>query len=170
MLGLLRTTAGAVGAIFGSMLDDRLGSGTSLQVAVAMICLCFFVMLSCTDNSVLFLIHTPDPQEVWLLPYFDTVPEIVFVASSLGLSFCVIATATSCRALVVKLTPPEQTVSYFGLYARAGTATAWLAPGLIDIFTRLFDSQRAGLEPLLGVVALGLIAFMFIRGGNERAG
>lgn len=168
VLGLLRTSFGALGALAGGTLDGWFGSRTAIQVTVTLVCVFFLGMLSCTNDSIFFFIEIPNPQPIWSVPFFDTVPEIVFIACSLGLSFCVVATATSSRALLVKLTPPEQTGSYFGLYALAGTATAWLAPMLIDIFTRIFESQRAGFAPLLGLVALGLVFFLFIRGGNQK--
>lgn len=168
-LGLLRTTAGALGALCGGFLEERLGSRTALQCIVTMVCVFFLGMLSCTNDTVFFFVTIESPQPIWSVPFIDTLPEVVFVTCSLGLSFCIIAASTSSRSLLVKLTPAEKTGSFFGLFAVAGTATAWLAPLLVDIFTRAFDSQRAGFAPLLGLVLLGLLAFMCVRGGNEKA-
>lgn len=168
-LGLLRTTSGAIGAFIGGFLEDRLGSRTALQLVVTMVCVFFLGMLSCTNDTIFFFITIDNPEVIWSVPFFDTLPEVVFVTCSLGLSFCVVAASTSCRSLLVKLTPAEKTGQYFGLFAVAGTTTAWLAPMLVDIFTRAFESQRAGFAPLLGLVALGLVFFMCVRGGNEKA-
>ena len=45
--------------------------------------------------------------------------------------------------------PPDQTGTFFGVYALSGVATAWLAPTLVNLGTRLTDTQQGGFAMLL---------------------
>jgi UMF1 family MFS transporter len=69
--------------------------------------------------------------------------------------------------MLVRLTPPDQMGSVFGLAALTGSATNWLAPLLIGVFTATWGSQQAGFVPLLILLGLGLAGMLFVRGGDR---
>jgi UMF1 family MFS transporter len=53
----------------------------------------------------------------------------------------------------------------FGLYAFSGKATAFLAPLLVSLFTYVFQSQRIGVLPIIGLFVIGLILLTLV---NEK--
>ena len=71
--------------------------------------------------------------------------------------------STGSRSLLTKITPPEETGTFFGLYALASTATAWLAPLLIGYVTIATGSQRWGFAPVVLFFVLGLALLSFVR-------
>ena len=46
------------------------------------------------------------------------------------------------RSLMARLAPPALRTEFFGLYALAGKATAFIGPALVGWMTLAFDSQR----------------------------
>jgi len=51
----------------------------------------------------------------------------------------------------------------FGLYALSGRATSFIAPFGIAWATRVFDSQRVGVSPIIVLLVLGFILLFFVR-------
>src|SRR3712207_8876070 len=44
---------------------------------------------------------------------------------------------------------------FFGLYTLSGNATYWLAPALVELFTRMYGTQQAGFYPVIGLLLSG---------------
>src|SRR3546814_5929723 len=65
-------------------------------------------------------------------------------------------TTASSSVRVATLSPASEAGAYFGLYAMAGTVTAWLAPLAIGWATKATESQQAGFVPVLVLLAVGL--------------
>jgi MFS-type transporter involved in bile tolerance (Atg22 family) len=57
-----------------------------------------------------------------------------------------------------------RSISGIGLYALCGMATAWIGPLLIGVCTAYFDSQVAGVVPVVLLLGAGLIGMRFTRG------
>jgi UMF1 family MFS transporter len=51
----------------------------------------------------------------------------------------------------------------FGLYALAGSATAWLAPALVAYFTTTMQSLRAGFASITILLLAGFALLMFVK-------
>jgi UMF1 family MFS transporter len=51
----------------------------------------------------------------------------------------------------------------FGLYAMAGSATAWLGPMLVEHFTEAYQSQRAGFASIMLLLVLGFFLLLFVK-------
>ena len=64
---------------------------------------------------------------------------------------------------MARISPPSLVTQFFGLYALSGTATAFLAPLLVGIFTDYYDSQRAGFASLAGLLILGFVMMLFVK-------
>jgi UMF1 family MFS transporter len=69
--------------------------------------------------------------------------------------------------MMARIAPVSMMNQFFGLYALSGTATAFLGHALVGVFTRAFDSQRAGFVSLV-ILLLAGVAVMF-RVREERA-
>ena len=66
------------------------------------------------------------------------------------------------------MTLPDQTGAFFGVYALSGVATAWLAPGLVSLVTRVTHSQQWGFASIVFLLAVGLAGLAFVRGGRAE--
>src|SRR3546814_3719879 len=77
----------------------------------------------------------------WDGPVFRHVTDIVFLALLLVMTGLTSGTTASSRALLASLSPASEAGAYFGLYAMAGTVTAWLAPLAIGWATKATESQ-----------------------------
>lgn len=170
VLGLCRTAFAALGAVLGGALDAWMGSKRALQFEVGMVFLSLLVMISCAHDSAFFFLAFESGPPLLDIPLMRSVPEVVFLSASLGVTMFGVASAASSRALLTRLTPPAQTGSFFGLFALAGTVTAWIGPLLVEVFTRSFSSQQAGFAPLLVLIGAGFVVLLFIRGGDRPEG
>jgi UMF1 family MFS transporter len=74
----------------------------------------------------------------------------------------------SSRTLLTRLTPPDQTGAFFGVYALSGVATAWLAPTLVNWGTEATGTQQGGMATLLLLLVIGLATLFFVKGGGRR--
>jgi UMF1 family MFS transporter len=64
--------------------------------------------------------------------------------------------------MMARISPPELVTQFFGLYALSGTATAFIAPLLVGFFTDFYESQRAGLASLIGLLVVGFVMMTFV--------
>ena len=69
--------------------------------------------------------------------------------------------------MLTRVAPPEKTGIFFGLYVLSGTATMWLGPLLVQIFTTHGGSQAAGMIPVVGMLAVGFVVLAFVKGGGR---
>jgi len=168
LAGVLRGAAAALGAMTGAYMDRRLDPRRSLLVVLVVITAIMFLVIGTTPDRIAFF-WAYDPSAASSRTLFPSTPDLVHLGLGAAVPFCIVAIATSSRSLLAQITPVEQTGAYFGLYALAGSATAWLAPSLIEAFTRLFNSQQAGFAPVLGLFVLGFVLLLFVRPAGESS-
>jgi len=72
---------------------------------------------------------------------------------------------TASRSMMVRHTNPERPTEAFGLFALSGKATAFLAPGLIALFTWWLQDARLGFTP---VIILFIIGYILLRWVNPE--
>lgn len=164
MMGITATLAGVFGGFLAARMDSRLGPRRALmlQIVVAIVCLIFQVGLG--RDTILYMRVGEEP--LWDSPVFATLPELLFLANVAVSSVFSVAAFSSSRTMMTAVAPREQIGTFFGLYALSGTATIWLGPLLIEIATRAFDSQRAGIVPLGLLLGGGLLILSRVRGGG----
>ena len=54
-------------------------------------------------------------------------------------------------------------------YAVSGVATAWLAPTMVNLGTRITHTQQWGFAMLLVLLGIGLATLFFVKGGGPGA-
>ena len=108
--------------------------------------------------------HAP----LWNGPVFTHLPDVIFVLVGFVNAVFITAQYASSRTLLTRLTPPDQTGTFFGVYALSGVATAWLAPTLVNLGTRVTGTQQGGFAMLLLLLAIGLAGLSFVRGGGRE--
>jgi UMF1 family MFS transporter len=107
--------------------------------------------------------HAP----LWDGPVFRTLPEVIFLLIGFSNAIFITAHYASSRTLLTRLTPPEQTGAFFGVYALSGTATVWLGSFLVNQGTRITGTQQGGFATIIILLVIGFIGLLFVRGGNR---
>lgn len=168
--GILGSMVAVVGGQVGRWLDARVGPRNALMVELSMTILCIAALLGMSQDTILYLWHW-DPAAnppIWDGPVYRTLPSFVFLLVGFVNAIFITAHYASSRTALTRLTPPEQTGAFFGVYALSGVATAWLAPGLIALVTGATGSQKLGFAAIIVLLALGLLGLMFVRGARAE--
>ena len=168
LFGLALTPAGIAGGLLGGWIDNRLGSKRSVQIALAGAILCMVCAISTTSTQIFFLPYDGASAEpLWSFPYFQTLPEVIYLSSFVVLVIFIGAIFANSRAFMARISPVSMMSQFFGLYAVSGWATAFVGHGLVALTTTLFQSQRAGFASPIFLLAAGLILIHWVK--EERA-
>jgi UMF1 family MFS transporter len=166
IFALILTAFCIVGGFVGGWLDGRLGSRGAIIVSLTGTCVAVCVAASVTPTQVFFLPYdAARAGPLWSLPYFRTLPELIYVAMYIVLAVTITAAIVSGRTMMARIAPLSMMSQFFGLYALSGTATAFLGHGMVALFTGLFHSQRVGFASLLLLLLAG---WLLIRRVEER--
>ena len=168
IFGILTSISAAVGALIGGRLDDRLGSKRAVLLAVGGTGLLLASAVTIQPDSVLF-IAVDQHVVLWPLPYFNTWPELAYFLNFQAFAMFITVAFASARTMMARLAPPSMMTQFFGLYALSGTATAFLAPFLVGVFTRAFESQRAGYASLIILLFVGFIMMLGVKEEQAQA-
>jgi UMF1 family MFS transporter len=167
ILGSIVSTAGGQA---GRWLDHNIGPKNALLLEIFMAILALTCMLGMKPDQILYFWHYDAAAHgpLWDGPVYRTLPSLIFLL--IGFSNCIFITAqySSSRTALTRLTPPAQTGAFFGVYALSGVATAWLAPSLVNIGTRVTHSQQGGFATIIILMAVGLCGLFFVRGGGRE--
>jgi UMF1 family MFS transporter len=167
--GILLSIVAVLGGYVGRWLDAVVGPKSALRIEIFMTMIGILGVLGMRPDLILFL-WPYDPATatpVWAGPVFRHLPDVVFVLVGFVNAIFITAQYASSRTLLTRLTPPEQTGAFFGVYALSGVATAWLAPTLVNIGTRATGTQQGGFAMLLLLLAVGLGGLFLVRGGGR---
>jgi UMF1 family MFS transporter len=115
----------------------------------------------------LFFPWDPNAPKVWDLPFFATVPELLYVMVVVLIAIFITAAYANSRTMLARLAPATKMSEFFGLYALSGTATAFLGPAVVGFTTSFFQSQRVGFASVLLLLGVGLGLVLFVK--EERA-
>ncbi|MDB5470549.1 MAG: hypothetical protein JWR84_2109 [Caulobacter sp.] len=165
VFGIVRLAFMMTGPVISVMLEERFGSKRTIQIGLAAMIVVLAGMLGSGPHQVLFFwqggeaLTTP----VWGLPIFRTLPELVFLGFAFGTGLFQVVMTTSSRAFLIQITPAAESGAFFGLYALASTATAWLAPMAIGYFTHATGTQQGGFAPVVFFFIVGLIGLAFVK-------
>lgn len=164
-MGLLFTGFAAAGGLLASRWDSWVGPRHAVMAEIGLALVALLFLLGIGPTTLLYTWEIGS-DAVWASPFFGSAPEVAFLAAGCVMAIGVAGSYASSRTLLTRLVPEDELGAYFGLYGLCGTATAWLGPALVEYTTRAFASQRAGFVPIAGLLLLGLILLLFVRGGR----
>jgi len=172
LTGIILSVLAVFGGFVGRWLDQNIGPKNALRVEIFMTILGLIALLGMAPDRILYFwaydaaAHPP----LWDGPVYRTLPSLIFLLIGFSNAVFITGQYASSRTALTRLTPPERTGAFFGVYALAGVATAWLAPSLVNIGTRVTHSQQGGFATIVLLLALGLVGLMFVRGGGRDLG
>lgn len=167
--GILLSMFAVLGGYVGRWLDAGLGPKLAVALEILMSMLGLTAFLGMAPDTILFFwsydasAHAP----LWDGPVFRTLPDVIFVLVGFSNAIFITAQYASSRTLLTRLTPPDQTGAFFGVYALSGVATAWLAPTLVNFGTTFTGTQQGGFAMLLVLLAIGFAGVFLVRGGGR---
>jgi UMF1 family MFS transporter len=142
---VLLNVASGIGAFAFAWVDDWIGAKPT--IVIALVALIFF-------GTGILLVE----DKTW------------FYLLAMGIGAFLGPTQAASRSLMARLAPRELMTEFFGLYALAGKATAFVGPALLGWVTLLADSQRAGMATILPFFAVGLWLLLGVRDPSRRPG
>lgn len=166
--GMILSCFSVVGGILGGWLDQTIGPKAALKIELVGVIVSQVLGLGQGKDRMFFQpfdAHAHAP--VWNGPLFRTQPDIALLVCGFLGAVSVTAAYASRRTMLTRVVPPNRVGVFFGLFAIAGNATMWLGPLLVEIATGATGSQRLGLLPISGLVLVGLIVLMFVKGGER---
>ncbi len=172
LTGIILSVVAVFGGFVGHWLDHNIGPKNALRLEIFMTILGLTALLGTSPTHIFYFwpYHAADHAPLWNGPVYRTLPDLIFLLVGFSNATFITGQYASARTALTRLTPPAQTGAFFGVYALAGVATAWLAPGLVKIGTELTHSQQGGFASIILLLFLGLIGLMFVRGGGRELG
>lgn len=161
IFGIVLALAGAIGAIVGGYLDDRLGAKTVIVGSLVAMLAGIIGILSVDKTHVLFTLDVP--EKIAGSKPFSTLGEQVYLAFSVLIGLVAAPVQAATRSLLARLAPPERMTQYFGLFAFSGKATAFLAPLMVAAITQATGSQRWGVAVTAAFLICGILLMMPVR-------
>ena len=170
LTGIILSVVAVFGGMVGRWLDHNLGPRRALQIEIFMTILGLTALLGTTPTHIFYFwpydatAHAP----LWNGPVYRTLPDLMYLLIGFNNAIFITGQYASSRTALTRLTPPAQTGAFFGVYALSGVATAWLAPSLVNIGTRVTHSQQGGFASIVLLLSVGLVGLMFVKGGGRQ--
>lgn len=161
--GVILTTFAVFGGFIGGWLDHAIGPKRAVVIELAAVLACLIAMVSMTSTSMLFVIPVDPEAKLWDSPLFATAPELGYMGFAIIIAIFITAAYASSRTMMARLAPEGMEGELFGLYALAGSATAWLGPMLVEHFTSTYQSQRAGFASIAILLLVGFVLLLFVK-------
>jgi len=168
VFAILLTPFSIIGGSLGGWLDTRFGSKNAIRITIAVSALATLGAVSCASDRVLMIPYDAAAAgTLWALPYFQTLPEVVYLGLYMVLACFITAAFATSRSMMARIAPVSMMSQFFGLYALSGSATAFLGHGMVTLFTAVSHSQSIGLGSAVILLGVGIMLMQWVR--EERA-
>jgi UMF1 family MFS transporter len=161
--GIILSIFAVLGGVAGGWLDHWFGPKRAVAIEIGVTLLCLAAMSSMSLTTMFFVIEVDPNVHVWDGPMFQTAPELAYIGFAMIIAVSITAAFASSRSLMARLAPEGMEGEVFGLYAMAGSATAWLGPLLVEYFTEAYQSQRAGFMSIALLLLAGFLMLLFVK-------
>ena len=151
--GILSLVSGTLFAWLGGYADRRFGPKAVISVCIVVLsAVCLIIVL--TSRQSVAGISVAEGSSL---------PDIVFYICGCTIGACGGVIQSASRTMMVNQSDPDRMTEAFGLYAFAGKATAFLAPALIAVVTRITEDVRLGVSPIVVLFIIGLVFLRFVK-------
>lgn len=158
LYAILLSVAAGIGTFIGGRVDQKIGSKLTVLVATGVILFGAVGVGLVGKDTIFFLIPVEPAKAGGAL--FSSTPERMFLFFSLFVGLTFGPAQSSLRAWMAELAPAGETGRWFGLYALSGKATAFMAPLVIAVGTRLVGDQRIAVVVSALFMAFGALVLM----------
>ncbi|SFR34600.1 MFS transporter [Litoreibacter janthinus] len=162
VFGILAVIGGAIAAYLGGRADSRFGPKPVILVSIIALIIAAVSIVMITPTSIYGVAVSGEG-----LVGGRTASDIAFYLAGILVGAAGGTIQSASRTMMVRQANPNRMTEAFGLYALAGKATSFLAPGLIALTTTLSGSQRIGVTPLIGLFLLGLVLLLWVKPDGE---
>jgi UMF1 family MFS transporter len=167
MVGVFLTVFAVAGGLIGGWLDDLFGSKKAILFTIGGNTIALMVAISITPTTILFIPFEGLAEPVWGFPYFQTLPEILYLLTSVLFALFITSAYANSRTMLARIAPENEMTKFFGLYALSGQVTTFIAPILVASFTDFFSSQRVGMASILILLVSGFVIMFWVK--EERS-
>jgi UMF1 family MFS transporter len=166
--GIELSVFAVAGGFVGGWLDNHLGSKRAIFVSIGGTLVFFCLSLTfAPDRMFWFIPYDVHAAPINSLPFFNSWPQVIYLLIVNGVAVLITAGYANARTMMARISPPEKMTEFFGLMSLSGTAATPFANAAVTAMTAWTLSQRGGLLPIIGFLAVGLILMLFVR--EERA-
>lgn len=159
-IGIFGIIAGASAAIFswvGGFVDRAIGPKKVIIFSVLVLIVVCTLIVGTSRESFFSAPLAAD----------STLPDRLFMICGVLIGGAGGTLQASSRTMMVYQANSGRMTEAFGLYALSGRATAFLAPGLIALFTEITQSQRLGIMPIIILFLIGLVLLIWVEPKKE---
>jgi UMF1 family MFS transporter len=164
--GIILSIFAVLGGLMAGPLDSRVGSRAAVIAEIGVTLACLLVLTTQSRTHIFGFAVSPD-KAVWNSPLFPTLPELVYLGGAIIIAISITAAYASSRTLMARLAPKGMEGEFFGLYALSGSATAWMGPMLVGVFTTAFKSLQIGLASTAILLVAGLLLMFLVKQPNR---
>ena len=165
-MGIVATCSAVIGGLSAGVIDRLFGPRNAILVELFSITAIFIFQIGIQKDSILFgLIQLSTDEAAREL--FSRPSDLIYIATMIPMTIFIIAAYSSCRALLVQLSPPDKIGHFFGIYAMTSTVTVWLGPAIVAIATLVTNNQRIGFGSLAILFVLGSFIMVGVKSGRH---
>ena len=159
IFGIVAAIAAAIIAWLGGRVDAARGPMPVIRLS------CWVLIGVCT----IIVGMSRDSIFGMVLAEGSRLPDIIFYICGAAIGGAGGTLYASSRTLMARHAHPERPAEAFGLFALSGKATAFIAPLLVAIATRLTGSVQWGVAPVIVLFLAGLLLLRWVNSDGDRA-
>lgn len=158
IFGIVVTVFAALGGFLGGVIDQRIGSRNTILFGFILVAIGAIGLIGAGPARIYFV-----PVEGGGGAFGFTNGELGYFLSAMFVAVGSGPAIASMRALMAKIAPLERMTAYFGLYSLVGKATFFLGPLAYAGASAAFGSAQLALSVSLVFLAVGIVAFLFVK-------
>lgn len=173
VFGIISAIAAAIFTWIAGLSDKRFGPKPVVYVVITLLIgVCVVIITMERTNILGIALQDGLPTHAALAGLIGATygtADLIFYICGAVIGGCGGGLYASSRSLIVRHTNLTHATETFGLFALTGKATAFLAPALILITTRITGDNQLGFLPLIALFLIGLIMLRWVNKDGDRA-
>lgn len=158
IFGIVALISSALFSWLGGKADKRIGPKPVIVWSICVLIVVCVIIVSMSRTQIFG----------FALAEGSTLPDQIFFGCGVLIGGMGGILQTASRSLMVRHTDMDAPTESFGLYGLSGRATAFLAPMLILLVTKITDSPRLGMSPIAVLFVIGLIGLLWVKAEGDQ--